>query len=105
MVTEISDQTFNQETDKGLVITDFSATWCPPCQMLKPVINNLAEQYDGKVKFTSMDVDENQQVPAAFGIQGIPTLVVKKDGKVIDQLVGFRPEPLLKAQLEKYLAE
>ncbi|KRL55069.1 thioredoxin [Furfurilactobacillus rossiae] len=105
MVTEISDQTFNQETDKGLVITDFSATWCPPCQMLKPVINNLAEQYDGKVKFTSMDVDENQQVPAAFGIQGIPTLVVKKDGKVIAQLVGFRPEPLLKAQLEKYLAE
>lgn len=104
MVTEINDQTFNQETDKGLVITDFSATWCPPCQMLKPVINNLANEYDGKVKFTSMDVDENQQVPAAFGIQGIPTLIVKKDGNVVDTLVGYHTKEQIQKTLAQYMA-
>lgn len=104
MVKNITDQNFVQETEKGVVLTDFWATWCPPCKMQGPVIEQLDKEMGDKVKFTKMDVDQNQQVPTAFGIRSIPTLIVKKDGKVVDKLVGLHSKDQLEEVLAKYTA-
>ncbi|MDN5951119.1 MAG: thioredoxin domain-containing protein, partial [Loigolactobacillus coryniformis] len=75
MVQAITDKDFSQETDKGVVLTDFWATWCGPCRMQSPVVEQLAEDYDGEVKFTKMDVDANPATAQSFGIMSIPTLL------------------------------
>ncbi|UQS83893.1 thioredoxin [Bombilactobacillus thymidiniphilus] len=101
MITAITDQDFEQETDDGLVITDFWATWCGPCKMQAPVMDKLAEQYDD-VKFTKMDVDANPKVPEKFGIRAIPTMILKKNGQVVETLVGYQSEDQLKKAIEKH---
>ncbi|ANK59208.1 MULTISPECIES: thioredoxin [Loigolactobacillus] len=101
MVKAITDKDFSEETDKGVVLTDFWATWCGPCRMQSPVVEQLAEDYDGEVKFTKMDVDENPNTAQNFGIMSIPTLLVKKDGQVVETLVGYHT----KDQLDKILAQ
>lgn len=101
MVEEITDQNFEDETSQGLVLTDFWATWCGPCRMQAPVVEKLAEQYDD-VKFTKMDVDANPKTPNEFGIQAIPTLILKKDGQIVETMVGYQSEPQLKQTIEKH---
>ncbi len=96
-----TDKTFEQDTEKGLVVTDFWATWCGPCRMQAPVIEQLSEELAGKVTFTKLDVDENPDTANQFGVMSIPTLLIKKDGETVDTLVGFRP----KEQLEQVLAQ
>ena len=103
---EISDATFDQEVVKAdtVVLVDFWAEWCGPCKMIAPIVEELAEEYDGKVKFTKLDVDSNPQSATNFGIRGIPTLLIFNDGKPIDQVVGAVPKSVLKKRLEEALA-
>lgn len=103
MITNTSDKTFEQDTAKGVTVTDCWASWCGPCRMMAPVIEQLAKSYAGKIHFNKLNVDENHKVPMKFGIQGIPTLIVKKDGQVMDTIVGFRQADALKPMLDRYL--
>lgn len=73
------------------VLVDFWATWCAPCRMIAPVIEKLAEQYDGKVAVAKVDVDQNQELSIRYGIQSIPTVVLFKDGKVAQKEIGVKP--------------
>lgn len=101
MVDEITDATFEDETSEGVVLTDFWATWCGPCKMQSPVIDQLSEEMDD-VKFTKMDVDQNQETARNLGIMAIPTLLLKKEGKIVDRLTGYTPKEKLEQILDQY---
>jgi len=103
MVQVVTDQDFKQETDSGVVLTDFWATWCGPCRMQSPVIEKLSESRDD-VKFVKMDVDANPDTPQSFGIMAIPTMLIKKDGEVVEKLVGYHTKEQLEEALAKYTA-
>lgn len=101
MAKVITDATFSEETDKGLVLIDFWATWCGPCRMQAPILDQLSEEYDeDQLKIVKMDVDENPETPQNFGIMSIPTLVLKKDGQVVETLIGVHT----KDQLEQVVS-
>ncbi|UDM31698.1 thioredoxin [Lentilactobacillus laojiaonis] len=101
MVTETSDKTFENETNNGITLTDFWATWCGPCRMQSPVVEELAEEMH-EVKFLKMDVDANPETASKFGIMSIPTLLVKKDGQVVDSIIGYHSKDQLKQILSQY---
>ncbi|EOL43218.1 MULTISPECIES: thioredoxin [Enterococcus] len=104
MTQVITDKDFSAETDSGLVLIDFWATWCGPCRMQSPILEQLSEEYDeSEVKITKMDVDENPETPASFGIMSIPTLLLKKDGEVVEKAVGVHSKEQLRALIDKYL--
>jgi len=102
-VMEINDSNFDQEVMKSdkLTLVDFWAPWCGPCKMIAPVIDELSKDYDGKVKFTKVNVDDSPSTASSFGIRGIPTIVLVKNGEVVDQVVGAVP----KSELEKAIKE
>ncbi|MDE2904312.1 MAG: thioredoxin [Chloroflexota bacterium] len=85
------------------VLVDFWAEWCGPCKMIAPIVDELAEEYDGRVGFAKVDVDANPMTPGQFGIRGIPTLLVFKDGAEVGRIVGFRPKSDLAAALDQAL--
>lgn len=103
MVTELTDQTFDEKTNNGVTFTDFWATWCGPCRMQSPVIEQLAEEMGDKVFFSKVDVDANQETAAKFGIMSIPTMLIKKDGQVVDTIVGYHTKEQLQKKLEVYI--
>ncbi|MFD1899796.1 thioredoxin [Enterococcus termitis] len=104
MTQVITDKDFSAETDNGLVLIDFWATWCGPCRMQSPILEQLSEEYDeSELKIAKMDVDENPATPASFGIMSIPTLLLKKDGEVVEKAVGVHSKEQLRAMIEKYL--
>jgi thioredoxin 1 len=82
------------------VLVDFWAAWCGPCRMIAPMIEELAGDYDGKVKVGKLDVDNNQRVAMQYGIRSIPALLVFKDGKVVDQIIGAVPKPRVAEKLD-----
>ena len=102
----VSDQNFDQEVIKSdlPVLVDFWAEWCGPCKMIAPAVEELANTYEGRVKVTKLDVDSNPETAGKYGIRSIPTLLVFKDGQIVDQLIGFRPKSDLKRSLEKALS-
>ncbi|EXJ23165.1 Thioredoxin [Alkalibacterium sp. AK22] len=102
MVRELTDSNFEQETNEGLALVDFWATWCGPCRMQSPVIDELNEESDGTVDYFKMDVDANQATPSKFGIMSIPTLLVTKDGEVVDKLIGYHSKEQIESALAKY---
>lgn len=100
----VTDTTFNEETDKGLVLIDFWATWCGPCRMQAPILDQLAEEYDeDEFRIVKMDVDENPQTPQEFGIMSIPTLLLKKDGQVVEKAIGVHTKEQLRQMISQYL--
>lgn len=103
MVTKLTDQTFDEKTNNGVTFTDFWATWCGPCRMQSPVIEQLAEEMGDKVFFSKVDVDANQETAAKFGIMSIPTMLIKKDGQVVDTIVGYHTKEQLQKKLEAYI--
>jgi len=87
-VIHLSEDSFDQGVSKGLTLVDFWAEWCAPCLALAPLMDELAEAYDGKLTVAKCDIDANPGVPAKFGIRGIPTLILFKDGQQVDMMVG-----------------
>jgi thioredoxin 1 len=102
---ELSETNFDQEVLKATlpVLVDFWAVWCGPCKMIAPIVDELAIEYDGKLKIGKVDVDNNQQIAMQYGIRSIPTLLVFKSGKVVEQIIGAAPKKSLIEKLSKHL--
>jgi len=103
---DVSDTTFDQEVLKATkpVLVDFWAPWCGPCRMVAPVVEELAQEYDGKVEFVKLNTDDNPNTAVKYGIRSIPTLLVFKGGEPVGQIIGFRPKSDLKQRLDAALA-
>tara|TARA_B110000438_G_C15435651_1_gene488153 strand:+ start:72 stop:398 length:327 start_codon:yes stop_codon:yes gene_type:complete len=102
LVNEFTDDNFENDVTKSdiPVLIDFWATWCGPCKAIAPLIEEIAEQYDGKVKVGKLDVDQNQNSAMKFGVRSIPTLLIMKNGEVINQIVGSVPKSEITDKLE-----
>ncbi len=105
-VSEVNDSDFEKEVLQSSqpVMVDFWAAWCGPCRALAPVVDEIASEYNGKLKVMKMDVDKNNATPGRYGIRGIPALLIFKDGKVADQIVGFVPKDTISQSITKVLA-
>jgi len=99
----LTDANFEQEVLKSPtpVLVDFWAEWCGPCKMIAPILDELASEYDGKVKVGKVNIDEYQSIATQYGIRAIPTLLIFKDGEVAEQVVGLRSKRDLKANLDQ----
>lgn len=104
-VSDVQDGVFEAKVIKSErpVLVDFWATWCAPCKAIAPIVEELASEYNGKVDFYKLDVDNNRATAAAFGVRGVPTLILFKGGKVVDQMVGAGSKDRMKAMIAKAL--
>ena len=104
-VMEVTDANFEQSVLKSEqpVMVDFWATWCGPCKALSPVVDEVANSYNGKAKVYKMNVDQNNSTPMRYGVRGIPTLLIFKDGKVAEQIVGYVPKETIQKALDKHV--
>ncbi|RXT14652.1 thioredoxin [Ammoniphilus sp. CFH 90114] len=103
-IQNVTDNNFAQEVENaGTVLVDFWAPWCGPCKMIAPVLEELDAEIGDKIKITKLNVDENPETAGRFGVMSIPTLLVMKDGNVVDKVVGFQPKDALLGTLNKHL--
>lgn len=100
----VTDSSFESEIEKheGLAVVDFWATWCGPCRMIAPILDQLAVEYAGRAKVTKLDVDANQQTAIRFNVRSIPTVLFFKDGKLVDQVIGAVPKPALESKFKAH---
>jgi thioredoxin 1 len=105
VILEVSDDSFDSEIVKSDLpaIVDFWAEWCGPCKRVGPIMEELAREYDGKIKMAKMDVDNNRQTPAKYGIRNIPTLILFKGGEVVNIIIGALPKSSIEDELKKLL--
>ncbi|HZU41345.1 MAG TPA: thioredoxin [Terriglobales bacterium] len=105
-IFEVTDANFDQAVLKSdqPVLVDFWAAWCGPCRALAPIVDELANSYNGKIKVGKMDVDRNSATPQRYGIRGIPTLLVFKGGQVQEQIVGYVAKETIAKALDKHIA-
>lgn len=101
MVKKITGKEFNEVESSKVAVIDFSATWCGPCKMLAPVLEQVSEELGDSVNFFNVDVDENPDLAVKYGITNIPALLVFKDGNKVDQQVGFQPKEGISAFIQK----
>lgn len=95
----LNDRNFDEAVSSGVSLVDFWAAWCAPCKRLAPILEDIAKEYDGRLKVCKVNVDENPALAQKFGIQSIPALFIFKDGELGETLIGFR----LKVQIEEYI--
>jgi thioredoxin 1 len=102
---EITEETFEQEVLKSSipVLVDFWAVWCGPCKAVEPVVEEIADEYDGKLKVGKVNVDNSHQVSMKYGIRSIPTLLLFKNGNVAEQIIGAAPKKMLAERISKHL--
>ncbi len=100
----VTDSSFETEVEnsKGVTVVDFGATWCGPCRMIAPILDELAVEMAGKVKIAKVDVDESQDVAARFGIRSIPCLILFKDGREAERVIGAQSKSQLKSWMESH---
>lgn len=105
MVSEVTDQNFEEEVLKSdvPVVVDFWAPWCGPCRMIAPIAEKLAEEFDGRVKFCKLNVDQNNQTAAKYQVMSIPLLILFKDGEKVDESLGAVPEAMIRPKVENLL--
>lgn len=101
----ITDDNFATEIEStdGLAMVDFWAAWCGPCRMVAPIVEQLAEDYDGKLKVGKLDVDANIRTASRFNVRSIPTILFFKDGQLVDTVVGAVPKPVLERKLQEHM--
>ncbi|HCY6957566.1 TPA: thioredoxin [Staphylococcus aureus] len=102
-IVKVTDADFGSKVESGVQLVDFWATWCGPCKMIAPVLEELAADYEGKADILKLDVDENPSTAAKYEVMSIPTLIVFKDGQPVDKVVGFQPKENLAEVLDKHL--
>ncbi|WEG13942.1 thioredoxin [Pullulanibacillus sp. KACC 23026] len=100
-IEHVTDENFANKTSEGLVVADFWAPWCGPCKMIAPVLEEIDSELSDKVKIVKLNTDENQQVTGQYGVMSIPTLIVFKDGEIVDKVVGFQPKEALVERLQQ----
>ncbi|WP_343353835.1 thioredoxin [Helicobacter mastomyrinus] len=100
---ELSNDNFDTEITSGVALVDFWAPWCNPCKMLSPVIDKLAEDYEGKAKICKVNVDNETELSKRFGIRNIPTILFMKNGEIKDQITGALPEQTIREKLDAIL--
>jgi thioredoxin 1 len=105
-IVTLTQENFGKEALQSAqpILVDFWAEWCGPCKMLAPILDELAAEYDGKVRIGKVNIDEHQQLAAQFGIRSIPTLLIFKQGQVADQIVGLRSKKDLKGAFDRVIA-
>jgi thioredoxin 1 len=105
MTKSVTDETFATDvlSSSAPVLVDFWAEWCGPCRSIAPSLEDLAKEYEGRLEIVKVNIDENPATPSQFGVRGIPTLLIFKDGKVTATQVGAAPKSALKAWIEKSL--
>ena len=103
MALEITDANFGETIQSGVTLVDFWAPWCGPCQMQGPIIDKIAEAYEGRATIGKLNVDDNPETAATFGVMSIPTLILFKDGEKTEQFTGVQSEEKLKAALDAQL--
>ena len=101
---EITDSNFNDVVNNGVVLVDFWADWCGRCRMIAPMIEELASEYDGKATIGKLDVDNNQESSVKFGVRSIPTLLIFKDGEIVDRHVGAVGKDILTKSIDSNLS-
>jgi len=102
-IVNATDQNFSTETSQGLVLVDFWAPWCGPCKMIAPVLEELDSEMSDTVKIAKVDVDENPETAGNFGVMSIPTLILLKDGEIVEKTVGFQPKEALAELVKKHV--
>lgn len=99
----VNEKSFDETIANGVVLVDFFATWCGPCRMVAPVLEELAEKYAGRMEIVKVDVDQSQSLAMRFGVQSIPTLLLFKNGALQETQIGFVGGPQIEAMINKYL--
>lgn len=104
-MNSLTEKNFQSEVlnANGVVLVDFWAPWCGPCRMVAPILEELSKEYDGLVKIVKVNVDENPTLASQYGIMSIPTMIIFKDGKKADQIVGALPRPALESKIERWI--
>jgi thioredoxin 1 len=103
LIEQLTTQNFDHQTKKGVVLVDFWADWCMPCRMMAPILNEVAEATEGEARICKLNVEEQQQIAAKYGIRNIPTMILFKDGKEVERMVGMKTKEYLVSSISKAL--
>ncbi|PFK43169.1 thioredoxin [Priestia megaterium] len=101
-IINATDKDFDENIKEGVVLVDFWAPWCGPCKMIAPVLEELNGELEGKASIVKVDVDDNQGTASKYGIMSIPTLLLFKDGEIVEKVVGFQPKEALESLIKKH---